>query len=471
MMYNTLYDLFEVLEDVNGWTLLDIPSIKEDFKQACEDFDKFDKDVQQKVENVSYDEVDEIEELLNYDPYEIWWAAHSRRHFIFRALNEIEQAIEKAEEVIVDLSIEYQDIKDTNIVTIEKNNEKEFDMAKAKFKKDVAEENKITTQSKNNNSSKNIGVDVSEDFHDANDFILQHMMEDDGFYATHKKEKEVKPVNPHMSTTKNTTNSALVSAVRNTVDKDVIRQGALSRSKIFICDKNFKIDDAINYLDDITKTAVIIAKNGVFELVRSRFGIFHIKSNNLNLPMRKLKDFSFEDKWFIPKPDYELLLKLWKMDRYVMKTNNGAEFYASLFWNANENKYEIVVPEQTVSGASVHFEEPIDTDEKFLVIDHHSHNTMSAFFSGTDDNNDYSRFKISLVMGRISDAGFDTKQRIVINGLFRDIELTEIFDNVPGDDLEPELVNLIKAKVKKPQAYHYPHHNTHNSRTLFPYMK
>jgi len=233
------------------------------------------------------------------------------------------------------------------------------------------------------------------------------------------------------------------------VNPTVMREGSLARSKTFLYDKTIKQDTIISYLVDERRTAVVIAKNGVFELVRSKFGIFCIKSNQLDLPVPSLCDFNFTDKWFIPKPDYDLLLKLWKLNMHVMKTNNGAEFYAALIWDTNKEEYEIFIPEQIVSKAAVEFEQFKSTDTRFMVIDHHSHNTMGAFFSGTDNNNDYSKFKISLVMGQISKINFDTKQRIVINTKFKDIKLSDIFNNIPDDTIDEELLKLVNNKVKK----------------------
>ena len=434
MYYNTIYDLFDVLEEMNGWSYLDVSGIKENFKKICEKFDLFDDDIKEKIERSSYDDVDSIDELSNYDPYEFWWAAPSRRGFIFKALTEIEKALEKVEEVVADLGAEYYEIRDRNM-NVESENNLEGDNM-----------NKVVATVKNDMSLEFI----DSDFENANKAILNETSKSTTTANTSTPNTTTSKAYTSNTTRATVTSNTLAFAVRNTTDKTVIREGSLSRSKVFVCDKNFKTQDALNYIgDDIRRTAIVMAKNGIFEIIRSRFGIFHIKSNNVDLPARQLKEFNFEDKWFIPKPDYSLLEKLWKMNRYVMQTNNGAEFYASLFWNTEKQEYEIVVPEQTVSGASVHFEEPQDTDTKFLVIDHHSHNTMSAFFSGTDDNNDYARFKISLVMGKISSAGFETKQRVVINGLFRDVALKDIFDNVPSDELEPELQQVIRAKVKK----------------------
>jgi len=93
--------------------------------------------------------------------------------------------------------------------------------------------------------------------------------------------------------------------------KDTLRSMVLNSkySKSILYTKDINDEDLIPHDNG---TTVVFAKNGIFEIVKSRFGIFHVKTQELNIPQKDLKDFKFKDQWFIPKPklsDLESLLK------------------------------------------------------------------------------------------------------------------------------------------------------------------
>jgi len=69
---------------------------------------------------------------------------------------------------------------------------------------------------------------------------------------------------------------------------------------------------------------------------------------------------------------------------------------------STENGYYIHVPEQTVSGGTVEFSYQGLNADDCIVVDIHSHGSMSAFFSGTDDGNDRRHIYFSGVVGKVN---------------------------------------------------------------------
>ena len=233
--------------------------------------------------------------------------------------------------------------------------------------------------------------------------------------------------------------------------KTALREMILSsiKSKSILYTKDITEKDIT---PDINGTTVVFAKNGVFEIVKTRVGIFSVQVNQLNIPQKDLVDFEQEDKWFIPKPTLSDLMKLVEIDKYIY-SKTQAEFYANLMWNAIDKKYEIEIPTQAITGASVNFKPIVDTDYKFTVIDHHSHNVLSSFFSGVDDENDIVRFKLAIVIGNLN-KGFTVASRKVVNGVFQSVEQSELFEEADlietlnkidkmfeADQIKSELIN------------------------------
>jgi len=133
---------------------------------------------------------------------------------------------------------------------------------------------------------------------------------------------------------------------------------------------------------------------GVKKVTKNEIGTFVEKVNEIPLDV---VDESFE--WTLPKIPLELLLQI-----ELWFKAHTSEIMAQIFWNRDEKKYFIYIPEQEVSGASVHAKRNEELEKRhLLVLDIHSHNTMGAFFSGTDDA-DERGCRIFGVIGEIDSA-------------------------------------------------------------------
>jgi PRTRC genetic system protein A len=118
----------------------------------------------------------------------------------------------------------------------------------------------------------------------------------------------------------------------------------------------------------------------------------------------------------IPRTLYYMLVSFFKKvmegnpDTTVRTSNisHSYEAMAHIVWSPARG-YRIAIPVQQVSAAHVGYGDKTDgwshilSDEE-MIVDVHSHNTMGAFFSGTDNSDDSNKISISGVIGQLNNA-------------------------------------------------------------------
>ena len=137
---------------------------------------------------------------------------------------------------------------------------------------------------------------------------------------------------------------------------------------------------------------------------------------------------------FLPTPGglpYDILLQTVSFFQKVSKKLGGSsqlEAFVFLCWS-EEKGYFINVPVQSVGGASVTYNWE-DHPDVLLLGDIHSHNTMSSFWSGTDNADDSKKLGISGVIGDMKGGPLDftSKWRFCCgDGVMIDLQITDIF--------------------------------------------
>lgn len=95
--------------------------------------------------------------------------------------------------------------------------------------------------------------------------------------------------------------------------------------------------------------------------------------------------------WKIEMPPLYLLDEFVKWSAYIYQ-NYRSEAAALLVWNIATSSWRITYPYQTISGASVTFDmnnqSGLLAADDVIIIDLHSHHTMTIGFSSTDDHSD-----------------------------------------------------------------------------------
>lgn len=110
------------------------------------------------------------------------------------------------------------------------------------------------------------------------------------------------------------------------------------------------------------------------------------------------------------------------------KRNPHKEAAVQVFYDVNMGKYELYYPEQKATSASVVFVRNHDMEnDKVLVMDIHSHGTMNAFFSSTD-NNDEKGTRLFMVFGNLDKKEISHKLRAGIAGNYKMLELSDVFE-------------------------------------------
>ena len=96
-------------------------------------------------------------------------------------------------------------------------------------------------------------------------------------------------------------------------------------------------------------------------------------------------------------------------------------------WVTLGKEWTLSIPLQSFTPASV---TPLE-DKKYVPLEVHSHNTMPAFFSETD-NRDETGMRLYGVLGRVDQEAVDIKLRVSIYGHYAPIPYHYVFNPHPG---------------------------------------
>jgi len=131
------------------------------------------------------------------------------------------------------------------------------------------------------------------------------------------------------------------------------------------------------------------------------------------------------------------------------------EALVNIYWDKENEHYIADVPKQTVTKISINSEKSAkyESDRYIHYMDIHSHNSMKAFFSATDDN-DEKATRLYAVMGRVNNYLPELKVRISNGGKFLEINPSHVFETVISDCEWPTtwgcMVEFQQAHADKP---------------------
>ncbi len=195
--------------------------------------------------------------------------------------------------------------------------------------------------------------------------------------------------------------------------------------------------------------AVALYKDGIWEKRENPIGSFIFKRTSIEVPFAT-NTIQPAFKMKIGKIPTGVLKATAKFFRLIMKDMSNSESMVQIFWDTQDKKYFIHVPEQYVAGASIRFlhTQEIQNDSRYVwVIDIHSHNTMGAFFSGGDDRDEKST-RIFGVLGQLQNDEYASKWRAGCNGKYYDLKLEDIFSDEDAAEFE-----VLEEDVKKVRPY------------------
>lgn len=141
-----------------------------------------------------------------------------------------------------------------------------------------------------------------------------------------------------------------------------------------------EVPKVVTSKDEANDGDYIIAEDGMYRLVKAAIGDFWVKSESFKNKLIGSPSIqeSFEQGGDIPKIPGELFYGIIRFYRDIYKVNKN-EVMAQIWWDKEQQKYLVEVPEQTVSGASISYQRTggwYDDPNKVLVLTSHSHHTM-----------------------------------------------------------------------------------------------
>ena len=184
-------------------------------------------------------------------------------------------------------------------------------------------------------------------------------------------------------------------------------------------------------LDDASKSKKIIS------IVPSRDGrVYEIRNTEIGLFVTRTKEVEELDsivpcfRMRLPKIPKDMLQQIVTFFRSFIQKGRIVEAMVNLLWDRLDEKYFIHIPEQVVSKTTVNALPYELDDARFLhVADIHSHNTMSAKFSSTD-NEDEKATRLYIVIGKLDRYFPEISIRISNGGKFHEIHPSDVLEGV-----------------------------------------
>jgi PRTRC genetic system protein A len=182
-------------------------------------------------------------------------------------------------------------------------------------------------------------------------------------------------------------------------------------------------------IDDAAASGKLITlfpdKRGkVFEMRNTEMGRFVTPAASDDI-MREVKAGFIPALPLIPLKHLRDIIEFFKM----MAKDGNNEALANIYWDKQDEVFITDIPQQSVSAFSVKGEKnpAYDNDRYIHYMDIHSHNTMRAFFSATDDA-DEKATRVYAVVGNVLSFFPEIKVRISNGGKFMEIEPGIVFE-------------------------------------------
>lgn len=207
-------------------------------------------------------------------------------------------------------------------------------------------------------------------------------------------------------------------------------------------------------------TAYVIARNGLFEIRQNDIATITLEAPKAVAGL--VDDLKAGVVLKIPKLPFDFLRQTVAFFRAVVKEKAGAEAIVRIWWAYEEagadgvrppGHYELRLPigNQEASPGAVRHNDTFDlSGERFPdgharylhVADIHSHNTMSAFWSGTDNADELKADEGRMfgVIGKLTSAIPEWKWRMRTREGFIDLTVGDVFD-VPTEGAVPFTVS------------------------------
>lgn len=191
------------------------------------------------------------------------------------------------------------------------------------------------------------------------------------------------------------------------------------------------------------------SKDGrVYEQRRNEIGCFTAPAENV----REFEDIRAEFKMALPKIPAHIFSKVMGFFKSISDELHY-EVLVHILYDTEEKEYIIKVPKQRISHAAVNSEADEPYPERYIhVMDIHSHNTMPAVFSETD-NADEKETRLYAVAGRFNRTFPEITVRAGCAGKFIPLNPEDVFEGNFFDSYPQEWKENIRhwgTEIKRP---------------------
>ena len=178
------------------------------------------------------------------------------------------------------------------------------------------------------------------------------------------------------------------------------------------------------------KTICIIpgGDGSIYELRKTELGEFIVPKNNV-------VEFQQIRAGFTPAlpliPQY-ILRQIISFFRCYMKEREEFEALVHILWDKVQDEFVIRIPKQEVSKDRIHADLSGDAplaDRYIHYADIHSHNSMAAKFSATDDRDEQAT-RLYIVLGCLDQFYPEISVRMSCGGVFHPLDPSEIFESI-----------------------------------------
>ena len=184
----------------------------------------------------------------------------------------------------------------------------------------------------------------------------------------------------------------------------------------------------------------------IYELRKTELGEFIA-------PKSRITDFSEVRAGFtpaLPLIPRELMGQIISFFRSFMRDGVEVEALALVYWDRQEEKFVLHIPQQKTSKAYIGF--TLDAGEfpedRYLhYADIHSHNSMAAKFSAVDDA-DEKATRLYIVVGRLQQFYPDISARVSCGGTYLGIDAADVIEGV-GEEFPPEWLEKVERQPRE----------------------
>lgn len=171
--------------------------------------------------------------------------------------------------------------------------------------------------------------------------------------------------------------------MKNKTDIAKINNGSISG--VYFADENFNVNDIKSFIN------YIFSGNGIFILQKSVWGmsLSKLEENYTNILLKK-----FEKECVVncnlPKLPIDIYTEIIESFKYVAKQSKN-ELMCNVYWDKLKKIYILDILEQTVSAVTIEYvmNEEYENNDRFIkYLQIHSHHSMPACFSNTDNDDE-----------------------------------------------------------------------------------